>query len=55
MPIKLYSRRRDLERNKDKIDHYQTGSDTRLITRSGTTPGEDIGEEQNLKSIDQHI
>jgi len=42
-----------LPRSKDKIDHFQTGTDTKPITTLDTTPKEDIGEEPNLKSIDQ--
>ena len=41
-----------MERSKDKIDHYLTGSDIKLITLSDTTPSVDIGEEPNLRFID---
>jgi len=42
-----------LPRSKDKTDLFQTGTDTKPITTSDTTPREDTGEEPNLKSIDQ--
>jgi hypothetical protein len=41
-----------LERNKDKIDLCPTGFVIKLIIKSDIMPREDIGEEQNSKSID---
>jgi hypothetical protein len=36
-----------LPKSKDKTDPFQTGSDTKPITKSDTTPKEDTGEEPN--------
>jgi hypothetical protein len=41
-----------LQKNKDKIDHFLTGSDLKLTIPSATMPSEDIGEEPNSKFID---
>ena len=53
-PIKPCWWRSVLPRSRDKTDPCPTGSDTKPITTSGTTPREDTGEEPNLKSI-EHI
>lgn len=39
--------REDLRKSKDRTDHFQTGSGTKLTLTSSITPKEDTGEEQN--------
>jgi len=50
VPLRLLERRSDWAKKSSRTDQCQTGSGTKLTTKSGTTLREDTGEEQSSAS-----